>query len=798
LWPLGLLLLAFSFPSLAQNTLSGSVGDKLDDNPLIGAHVSIPELNRLALSDSSGNYSFSDLPSGTYRIVVSYIGYETIDRQIAIVRRQQQQRFLLQSQFLKQATVTISAGKLGRNAPVAISNISSKEIRKHNLGQDLPVLIDFAPSVVSSSDAGAGIGYSSFRIRGSDQNRINVTINGIPLNDAESHGVYWVDLPDLMSSLEDIQLVRGVGSSVQGAGAFGASVNLRTRSPRAEPYAEAELGAGSFNTLRASVALGSGHLKDGWNFEARYSRIQSDGYINRAWSELNSGYLGASWLGKKTTLRLRIFSGHETTYQAWDGIPGSILDTNRRYNGIGIYFDGDGKAQYYDNQVDDYIQTHVHFFIDRRLAQNSLLSLALHYTRGLGYYEEYKEDRLFADYLMQQPQLGDSIIELSDLIQRRYLDNHFYGLVLTYEGKLKRWDLISGLGWNNYIGDHYGQVIWAQWLGVNNKDHEWYRNRGLKSDLNYYARANRNILEKTNLLIDLQGRWIGHDIMGIDNNLRDISQFHQYSFFNPKIGISHDFNAGTRAYLFAGMAHREPNRSNFTDSKPGLVPKPERLLNVEAGAQIKGSWYKVQIGSYLMMYKDQLVLTGEINDVGSAIMVNVDRSYRCGLELESELRIMADLKWMFNVTISQNRIREFNSKVDDWDLGGQREEVLTNRNIAFSPGIIAGSQLSYSPVKGLDINFINKFVGRQFIDNTSSLERSLEPYFLSNLLIHQTLKTRGGASLGLKVAVNNLFNMEYESNAWVYRYLYNGTEQQLDGYFPQAGRYFVVGLSLQI
>ncbi|MCP4310923.1 MAG: TonB-dependent receptor, partial [Bacteroidetes bacterium] len=667
---------------------------------------------------------------------------------------------------------------------------------------DVPFLLSMTPSLVISSDAGHGIGYTSMRIRGTDGNRINVTINGIPLNDAESHSVYWVDIPDIATSVENIQVQRGVGTSTNGAAAFGASVNLMTRMVEKEPYATYEGSFGSYNTYRNSISAGTGLIKDHFSVDMRLSDMHSDGYMDRSWTDLQSWYTSASFYDSKTLVKFITFSGMEELYQAWGGVPSYLLESDRTYNEMGGYTDSAGNQAYYDKQVDRYKQVHYQLHLTHELSPKWHANAALHYTRGAGYYEQYKEDESLSDYQLEDVVIGGDTIGESDLIRRKWLDNDFYGVVggLHYEGGPL--SAVMGGGWNRYDGDHFGTVIWARYPGESEIRHRWYDNKGVKSDWNSYMKATFQAGEMISLFADMQLRGIDYRIEGIDDDLRDLTQEHDYFFFNPKVGMNLLLNDQQRAYLFVARANREPNRSNFVDADPaGPVPIQETLMDYEAGYGFQGSGFAFNANIYYMDYHNQLVLTGEINDVGSAVMTNVEKSYRAGIELSGGLEPTSWLRWDLNATLSSNKIIDYMGYVDNSDYWNdpdtepyQIEEKLGTTDLSFSPGFLFNSQIAVRPVRNLHLNLSSRYVGSQFVDNTSSADRRLDPYFINDLRISYSFFPEFLREISLNFQLMNLFNIEYETNAWVYRYFYEGAEEIVDGYFPQAGRHFMAGV----
>lgn len=796
-------LLAGIFVSVclySQYSITGTVYDT-EGKPLAGAHITINEGFSGSISNSDGSFSFKKLSQGTYKFKASFLGYESMEKLISVPGETTISFELAHSPLLGEETI-ITSVRAGAKDPIAATDISRKKLQENNFGQDIPWLLNQTPSLVASSDAGAGVGYTGFRIRGTDANRINITVNGIPLNDAESHSVYFVNMPDFASSTENIQVQRGVGTSQNGAAAFGASINFQTLSLKPESYSEISSTYGSFNTFKNSVSFGSGLLNNHFTLDARLSGIKSDGYIDRAFSDLNSYFLSAGCHSAKSIVKLNVFSGNEKTYQAWDGVPSYMLTTNRRYNGLGKYIDESGKDQYYKNQTDNYTQNHYQLHVSRELSAFMVVNASLHLTHGEGYYEEYKEDQELTDYNIPDISFDTTTISTTDLIRRKWLDNDFYGLVLSSTYKKNNIDASFGGALNRYEGNHFGTVIWARNAGISEMDHIWYESYSDKKDYNIFGKMSYSISNNFNLYADMQMRGINYEIEGEDDDHRDISQKHDYLFFNPKLGLNYTNNSGKRLYASFSVANREPNRSNFIDADPSLAPpKFETLYDYEVGYTITQNNFQAGANLYFMDYDNQLVLTGEINDVGSAIMTNVKNSYRAGIEFTAGIMQKDLFTWNVNLTLSKNKINKFSSYVDNWNYWDdpstqplQYEYYLGKTNIAFSPEIIASSNFRYFVAKNLSMDFISKYVGSQFTDNTSSVNRKLDPYLVNDLRIEYILKPKFLKELALNLYIANLFNYEYSSNAWVYRYNYNGVESAMDGYFPQAGINFMAGI----
>lgn len=780
----------------AQFHLSGTVKDSTG-KALIGANVVLKQSYYAMSTGNDGVFSFASIKEGNYLLYISYMGYGSYENEI-LVQGDIKLDIVLYPNSILADEVIVTSTKVTRDMPVAFSSLQKEDIEMRNLGQDVPYILNMTPSFVISSDAGAGIGYSTFRIRGTDQNRINITLNGIPMNDAESHGTWWVDLPDLVSSVDQIQVQRGVGTSTNGAGAFGATVNFQTFNLRKDAYAEINSSFGSFNTIKSNVLLGTGLLNEKFSFDARFSKLYSDGYIDRAYSDLLSFSMSASYYGSKDMIKLIFLSGTEETYQAWDGVPQEVLDTNRTWNGIGMYTDANGEVQFYDNETDNYLQDHLQAFYSRDLGADIMFNIAFHYTAGRGYYEQYKQNQEFSDYGFPDIIIGADTIESADLVRQKWLDNDFFGFTSSTNYKGANLNLIIGGAWNQYLGNHFGTVIWSEVSQKGDKDKEWYRNSGDKKDWNVFSKMVYSPVKAVTFYADMQLRRIKYSMKGLDDDLRDIRQYHEHLFFNPKFGLKFRINESNDAFMSFSVANREPNRDNYKDADPlGPLPTSERLFDYEFGYSFQSGVISLDLNAYYMDYKNQLVLTGEINDVGAPVMTNITDSYRLGLELMAGFIVSQGLRWELSTTFSQNRIDDLRVYIDDWDTWGQREEYLGASSLSFSPAIVASSNISLHSFENFQINFLSKYVGKQYIDNTKNEDRILAAYFLNDLVMKYSFKPKFMKEISFQFMLNNIFNVEYESNAWIYRYYSGNVEENINGYFPQAGINFLGGLSLK-
>lgn len=696
--------------------------------------------------------------------------------------------------------IVVNATKALKNTPMAYSEISKESLESGNFGQDIPYLISQTPSVIVTSDAGTGIGYTSFRVRGTDANRINVTVNGVPLNDSESHTVFWVNMPDFASSVENVQVQRGAGTSTNGPAAFGASIAMQTQNPTLKPYAELNSAAGSFNTFKNTFKGGTGLLYDHFVFDARYSKITSDGFIDRAKADLSSYFGSAAYYNGGTMIKYQSFGSAERTNQAWNGVSSEMLaEGNRTYNSCGEYTE-DGVVKYYD-QTDNYWQNHHHLTAAHRFENNWDMSLTLHYTQGRGYYEDYKQDARFSAYgLTPFIDGAGNEVKRTDLVRQKWLENRFYGAVYSASYTTDRLHLILGAAANNYEGDHFGEVIWAKNYNNLQSGHQYYSNLGRKQDYSAYAKASYSLTNAWSLFGDFQVRGINYSIEGTDDKAGVVMLKKDFLFFNPKAGVNFNQNGHTAFASFA-MANREPNRSNFTEAGAFEQPTHETLFDYEAGYSYQAKNWNVGVNLYYMDYSNQLILTGKISDIGEALTSNIKDSYRAGIELVGGVQICKWLNWTGNVAFSSNKIKNFTEYVDNWE-GDPIQVEHGKTNIAFSPDYVANSTFGFK-YKKFNASFSSVAVGRQYMDNTSSKDRSINPYFVNHLQAGYTFKPRFMEEIGLNCRVNNLFNTKYETNGWVYTAVSESSGYTLenrykeDGYFTQAGINIMASITLK-
>lgn len=695
--------------------------------------------------------------------------------------------------------VVVRASRAEEKTPVTYSTINAAELRKTNHGVDLPYLLKNTPSLVVTSDAGTGIGYTGMHIRGSDLTRINVTLNGVPVNGGEDFTVYFVDLPDIASSIDNIQVQRGVGTSTNGSAAFGASINIKTDEESSIPYATFSSSAGSFKSFKNSINFGTGRSKHGFSLSGRLSKIISDGYVDRAWSNLGSIYLSGSWTNQNNMLKVIFMGGKERTYQAWNGIPKHLIDTNPTYNTSGEMYDQNGNLiGFYDNETDNFTQNYYQVHYAHNFTDRLTLTSSLFCTTGNGYYESYKNNKGLYNYLIPSFFIHDSLVEKANIIQQKWVKNKFAGLNIALNYKVKRFNNTFGYGESYFTGKHFGLAQLADF--ENAEEHKWYENHGVKKERYFFAKSNFELNTHLNLFVDLHYRRVRYTIEGNHEDFRDLGQEHTYNFFNPKGGIFYTIDEQNGLYLSVACSHREPSREVFVDADQHQIGnvRPERLVDYELGYNLKCHKLNLNTNIYYMDYKDQLVLTGEINSVGKAIMTNVEKSYRLGFEASANYQICQLFGVSGNVALSRNKILDFTDFIEDWDNGGNHSTYLGTTNISFSPDLIAGFDLVCTPVKNLDIRLQGQYVSRQYLDNTSCQTRSLDPYLTTNANVSYEWEQKVFKTLNLSLSVNNLLNSKYCSNAWVYRAWTAGGEYLEDGYFPQAGINFMFGLRIGI
>ncbi len=769
--------------AFAQFSISGKISDN-KGRGLPGASIELANSVIATQTNNSGNFLIGNLRPGDYTIRFNYVGFTTKEQKISLASDVVLELELERSNFLTDEVI-VSALRADDNSATTFRNLKKEELEKNNLGQDLPYLLNQTPSAVVSSDAGAGVGYTGIRIRGSDPTRINLTINGIPYNDSESQGSFLVNIPDFASSVDNIQIQRGVGTSTNGAGAFGASINMQTNTRKDSTYTEINNSYGSFETWKNTVSVGTGLIKNKWNFDGRLSRIKSNGYIDRASSNLKSYFLSGAFYGKNDLLRINVFSGTEETYQAWNGVPEALLSTNRRFNGFE-----------YDDQTDNYSQDHYQLLYSHSFSSKLNLNTALHYTYGRGFYEEYREDASLSGYGITAVVLGGATISESDVIRRRWLNNDFYGLTYSLNYlPMSELNFTLGGAYNEYDGDHFGEVIWAEFASTSKIRQRYYDGNGFKTDFNVFAKANYQLGALT-LSGDLQYRNLNYSITGTDKNRNTLDFTDKIGFFNPKAGLSYHIKSNQNAYVSFAVGNKEPNRDDFINA--GVEqPKSERLNNIELGYRLNGNAFSAGINGYGMFYKDQLVLTGKINDVGEYIRQNVPESYRVGVELDARWQFANNIAWNATAALSTNKVENFTEFVDDYDNGGQIVNNFKNTNIAFSPSFVGSSEFTFRTIKRVELAFLTKYVSRQYLDNTSNSARTINSFFANDVRLRYQTSIGRIDNVAMTLLVNNVLNELYETNGYTFSYNYLGTVTTENFYFPQASRNFLLSMSLK-
>jgi iron complex outermembrane recepter protein len=758
----------------------GTVRDSKNQESVAGATLQLEGLSFYTTTDAAGRFRFDRVPTGQYTVTVRSVGYTTRTESIAVNADLALALGLDPSYTLTDEVVVVST-RADSKTPTTFTNVSKEELARQNFGQDLPLLLNWTPSLVTTSNAGAGVGYTGLRIRGSDATRINVTINGIPYNDSESQGTFWVDIPDVASSTQSIQVQRGVGTSTNGAGSFGGTVNLQTLSLQPDPYAEVMVAAGSFNTQRYTAKAGTGLINNHWAFDAKVSKILSDGYIDRAESDLSSYYIAGGYYGKKTVIKAITFGGHERTYQAWNGIDAETMKTNRTFNSCGALYDENWNVLgYYNDQVDEYRQDHYQLHLTQQLTDAWNVNASLHYTYGRGYYEQYQQATSFAGLGLSDITLGDSTLTYGDFVTRKWLDNKFYGGTFSLNYDQGKTSFILGGAFNQY-GDaqHYGKILWGQYMGNVPTGYKYYTGDAEKNDFNIYAKWNYNVLEKLNVFADLQYRTVDYKTAGIEDGMVPYDIKDSFHFFNPKAGVSYTVSERDVLYSSYAIANREPNRTDYLGGTE--KPKHERLGNLELGWRRQATRYNLEVNYYLMTYTDQLVLTGRLDNVGNPIRANVGKSYRTGIELSGGIKLTERLVWQANATWSVNQNQDY--VVDPNDLTKKK-----NTAIILSPDWIAGSQVSWNAFRNFQATWLAKYVGKQYLDNTENEILTLDSYFVNDLRFNYRLPLQQVKRCELSLLVNNVFDVEYSSDG----YSYDGVAY----YFPQAGTNFMAMLTV--
>lgn len=789
----------------AQFSVSGKITDQQSGEVLPGATVSIQNSTSNTVADANGKYTINNLNPGNYTLKVTYIGYEVATQNI-VLSSDKTINFPLTLSTVLTDEVTVNGTRAAANSPTTFTNLSRKDIQKNNLGQDLPYLLDQTPSVVTTSDAGAGVGYTYIHIRGSDATRINVTINGIPYNDSEEQGVYFVDLPDFASSVDNIQIQRGVGTSTNGAGAFGASINIQTSTRRDSAYLELNNSAGSYGTVKNTVNIGTGLIDNAFSFDGRLSRIVSNGYIDRASSNLQSYFLTGAYYGKNTLIRFNTFGGTEHTYQAWDGVPEDSLKTNRTYNPLGLEPNG----SFYPNQTDNYTQNHYQLLVNQKISDKISFNGALHYTHGFGYYEEYVAADSVKNYGLKPAIVGGDTIRTTDLTRRLWLNNQFYGVTYNFNYvPQKNLHITVGGAYNQFHNNHYDDIEWTQQTTNITPNYEYADNKAFKTDFNVYAKADYKLGDVT-LWADMQYRHIYYNYFLVDNYDQITSPQQQaiLNFFNPKAGVTYQINTNNNLYASFSVGNHEPDRDDYVQATLGSPPQPENLKDFELGYRTQQGIFTGGINAYYMLYYNQLVLTGALNDVGDQIRTNVKNSFREGLEFDGRLHFNSWLTWSATAALSANKIKNFDEALYDYDNNTTVNYLLKETNIAFSPSFVGSSEIGFHPFSNGEIAFISKYVSRQYLDNSSNdpvgytpagapSNRYLDSYFVNGVRLNYNFSIKDVKNIGISLLVNNIFSAKYASNGATYPDIESGKIVNYNSFFPQAPINFLVGLNLK-
>jgi iron complex outermembrane recepter protein len=683
--------------------------------------------------------------------------------------------------------VEVTSVKATEKNPFAKTNLNKAEIKQNNIGQDLPFILNSTQSVVVNSDAGNGAGYTGIRIRGTDATRINVTLNGIPYNDAESLGTFFVDMPDIASSASSIQVQRGVGTSANGAGSFGGSINVSTNEQVKERNFELNTTIGSYGLIKNTMLFNSGIFKKHFTIDARMSNIRSEGYVDRANARLKSYFISGAYFSEKNTVRLNVFTGREKTYQAYYGILQDSLTTNRTYNSAGT----ERLGEPYENQVDDYTQTHYQLFYTHKFSPYLKSNIATFLTRGKGFYEQYKAEEKFSKYGL--PNFGTTT--KTDMVNQLWLDNYFYGTIFSLQYEKKNTQLMFGGGYNRYEGGHYGNIIWAKLQSAVPANYQWYNTTARKYDFSAYTKWTQTISKNVQTFVDIQVRNIDYNINGFRKN-PTLNVNSTYFFVNPKMGITYT-NKNVKLFASFGQASKEPNRDDF-EGNVNSKPLAETLSDIETGVEYKKENIHFGANFYYMMYKNQLVNTGKINDVGAYTRTNIDNSYRAGMEIFVTQKMSNQFSFTGNVTFSENKVKNFTAYDDDYDNGGQQSKFYNETNIAYSPDIIANFIATITPIKNASIILTSKYVGAQFLDNTGNVDRKLNAYYTQDARIGYNLFGKNIKELNVYVQAMNIFSKMYEPNGYTFSYLSGGKLNTENYYFPMAPANFVFGVNIRL
>lgn len=810
----------------AQHELSGTFTNSTNEKAVQFATIELKSSFRYtATTNVNGKFKINNIQTGTYTITISHPEFDPKSFPFTISENQSLNIALSPKSAPSDVRIlpiireldefVLKGTRADENTPVTYSTVTKEDIEAKNLGQDLPTILEHTPSIITTSDAGAGIGYTSMRLRGSDFSRINMTINGVPYNDSESQGIFLVNLPDFASSIEDIQVQRGVGTSTNGSGAFGGSINIKTKKLNQKPFAELSNSIGSYNTVKNTISGGTGLINNKWAFEGRLSRIVSDGFIDRASVELESYYLSAGYQNDNTLIRLVNFSGEEVTYQAWNGTPEARVTGNKNAlethyaNNIGsLYntfadsvnlFSSDRSYNYYtyQNEVDNYQQDHYQLLLTQQLS-GVHLNAALHYTKGQGYFEQFKYKDDLADYDINNITIGGDTITQSNIVRRRWLDNDFYGLTLDANHDVNsELSLTAGSAWNQYAGKHFGEVIWAEYAGNRDINHRYYDNDAQKTDYTLFVKANYRVNDQIDLFGDLQYRNVGYNFLGFSESGNSAIQNVVHDFVNPKLGITYAYDNYNTLYGSFAMANREPTRDDYTNTSTLSRPLPEQLVDIEMGWKHKKDALTLNANVYIMDYKNQLVLTGKLNDVGEFTRQNVEQSSRTGIEAIANYIVNEQWQVGGNLTLSSNKIADFDNYVFNYDTGLEEVQRFKSTDISFSPNVIGAAKVQFKPMNNLSVALLTKYVGPQYLDNTGSTDKRLDGYMVNDILASYTLKQKIFEEISLQMKLNNLFSVNYSASGYTYSYITGGQTITENFLYPQANINALIGLTLK-
>lgn len=799
---------------LSQN-ITGVVTDK-DGKPLYCAKVMIGGSIQSCTTDNDGRFAVK-CRKGTQRIVITYSGYEPHDEKIAVDADINMGTIVMQPEYNPTDSLHVLDNISDQRTPMTSENYDHEYITTKNIVRDLPYILEQTPSFVALSENGLGIGFTDFRIRGMSSEATNVTLNGIQLTNAESRRVLWHHLPDLATSSDNIKITRGTGSSTNGSYAYGSSIDISTESPSAKPYGDLTVMSGSYNTIKASISAGTGIMKNGFSIDLRMAKIKSDGYIDRSGTNQNTVMISAIWRGKSNSLSANIIYGKQKSGITMWGCPANLLETNRRYNASGEYFDINGKKQYYD-EAENFTQTHVQLIYSQKIWSNVELNIKLHYNRGDGYIEEYKNGQAFSSYMLPDLTLPvvvtdnetafttTATISKTDLIRRRMTTNNFYNGIVSATHKIGNFVNTFGASGYVYSGQYYGNLIWTQYASSSYKDYEWYRNKSNKAEFSAYYKAGYTIIDKITLYADLQYRAINHEMNGYDCNLLPSEQMmmlnedNDYNFFNPKGGINYQITPKMRLYASVARTNREPSRNSIKDAVVNKKTiEPETLIDYELGYSYKSKIFSGELNLYYMDFENQIVPTGEFLQNGYYIMTNVDKSYRSGIELTARVTPHRKLNIEANATFSRNRIKDYVYLAQTYDeyLNENTEEFHTGETCpAYSPEIVAAGNISYNVFGNFHLYYNVKFIGKQYIDNTASNDRMLKPYSISSIGFDYEIVAKYVKSLRFKFEINNLFNTQFCDNAYGGLWYEQGAQKSWTIFFPQAGITFSGGVTI--